>query len=395
MLRTRREPPQGLTSEQHGDQLPHPRSEILALTGVRAIAAIAVVLHHIQVPSSAPDRLRNFIEAGYIGVPLFFMLSGLVLGWNYSTLTPRAGAKVWRFYIARIARVMPLYWVVLIYLVLMRAARDVPQDASLWRHFLAIQSWSGNWYIGAQAYNAPGWSICVEIFLYALFPFLIPVIAMIARRWGSRGLVAVIAVCWAVQLALVAYFSLKGYADQHAREPTSAHRWLYRNPLTRLPDFVIGMSLAFILMRGFTIRLRTANVLHIVCLAYVVYFGSMARDTGFIRSMWYGAMWTVPFALLLLSLAAAPRAVLSRFLSTRGMVALGTASYALYLTHRPLLPGFGQVLVQKAGGITAYLVVLAILGLCLLIAEGAHRYIEVPSRKAILHLARRREPPPT
>jgi peptidoglycan/LPS O-acetylase OafA/YrhL len=399
--------PQGIASPQHGDQVPHTRTEILALTGVRAIAATAVVLHHIRLPKSAPDPLHKLIGAGYIGVPLFFMLSGFVLAWNYSTLTPGSGKKVWRFYVARIARVMPLYWVVLTYLVLMRAARGLDQSTALWRHYLAVQSWSGNWTVGAEEYNAPGWSICVEVFLYALFPFLVPLVVIIARRYKTAGLLALIGAAWVVQLSLVTYFTAKGYADQTAREATSAHRWLYRNPLTRLPDFITGMSLAFIVMRGLTLRARTANVLQALCVIFVIVCASsQLRFTGafgpidfgppgLFRALCYAAMWTIPFGLLLLSLATSPKALLSRFLATRAMVALGTASYALYLTHRPLLPGFGQALAQSGHGITAYLAVLSILGLCLLVAEGAHRYIEVPCRRWILRLAPRRDPSPS
>src|SRR3954447_18262099 len=89
--RLRPRAPQGITSSQHGDQLRHPRSEILALTGIRAAAALAVVIHHIGLPTSAPEPLRNLAASGYIGVPLFFMLSGLVLTWNYSSLTLSSG----------------------------------------------------------------------------------------------------------------------------------------------------------------------------------------------------------------------------------------------------------------------------------------------------------------
>jgi peptidoglycan/LPS O-acetylase OafA/YrhL len=184
--RLRRRPPQGITSPQHGDQLPHPRSEILALTGVRAAAALAVVLHHIGLPASAPEPLRNLVQSGYIGVPLFFMLSGLVLAWNYSTLTIGSPGRLWRFYVARIARVIPLYWVVLLYLVLQRAAYGVPQE-SLWRHLLAIQTWSGDYAIGQASYNPPGWSICVELFLYAVFPFLVPLVALLSKRSRPRA----------------------------------------------------------------------------------------------------------------------------------------------------------------------------------------------------------------
>ena len=401
--------PQGIASPQHGDQLPHPRAEILALTGIRAVAAIAVVLHHIQLPRTAPEPLHRLVGAGYIGVPLFFMLSGFVLAWNYASLKPTAGKAVWRFYIARIARVMPLYWLVLLYLILMRVARGIDQSDALWRHFFAIQSWSGDWRVGAQEYNAPGWSICVEVFLYALFPFLVFLVARVARRFGTAGLVGLIAAAWAVQLALVSYFTAKGYVDLHARDSSSAHRWLYRNPLTRLPDFVTGMSLAFIMLRGFSLRIRTATLIQAACVAFVVVCGASSLrfdgtflnvdvgSPGVYRALFYGAIWTVPFALLLASLVAAPRSLMARVLSTRPAVALGTASYALYLTHRPLVPGFGQALAERTHGITAYLVIASVLGLCLLVAEGAHRYVEIPCRRWILRLAPRvdRKPAPS
>lgn len=391
--RTRRETAesQGLTSVAAGDLQPHPRKEILALTGVRAVAAIAVVLHHIRLPPSAPEPLKNIAEAGYIGVPLFFMLSGLVLAWNYPDLGPRAGwRKVMRFYLARVARVMPLYWAVLAFLMLRAHMQGRPQ-VEWWLHALAVHTWSGDLRIGQQSYNGPAWSVCVEIFLYALFPFLVPVVALIARRFGAVGLLVLAGAAFAVQVVLCLIFSVKGWADLSPFDPRSGHRWLYRNPLTRLPDFIIGVSIAFLLMRGATARLRSANLAQLVCLVGVLIVASIRPESGLARALFYGAMWTVPFAILLFTLAAAPAAALSRFLATRAMVQLGAASYALYLTHRWLIDGFGAATVRR-GGFTAYLMVLAILGLTLLVAEGAHRYIEVPSRKAILRLVRRPAP---
>jgi len=391
--RLRPRAPQGITSLQHGDQLRHPRSEILALTGVRAAAALAVVIHHIGLPPSAPEPLRNLAASGYIGVPLFFMLSGLVLTWNYSSLTLLSGARVWRFYLARIARVMPLYWAVLLFLVVQRAARGVPQDA-LWRHVLAIQTWSGDYSIGQASYNPPGWSICVEVFLYAFFPLLIPVIAFVSKRFGAAGLIWVMAVAFAVQVLLVAVFTAEGWAHLAIDNPSSGHRWLYRNPLPRLSEFVIGMSLAFLLLRGFRLRPRIAGWLQVACVAVVLVVAALGPShASWELPAFYGAMWTVPFAVLLLSLAAAPTAWLSRFFSTRVLVSLGTASYALYLTHRPLLPYLGKDrfdLVSSPSGWAVYASVLVTIGLCLLIGEGAHRLIEVPARRAVLRVVARR-----
>ena len=394
-LRPDHQPPQGIASPQHGDQLPHPRSEILALTGVRAAAALAVVLHHIGLPASAPEPLRNLVASGYIGVPLFFMLSGLVLAWNYSTLTVLSGARLWRFYLARIARVMPLYWAVLLFLVVQRAANGVPQEA-LWRHVLAIQTWSGDYSIGQAGYNPPGWSICVEIFLYAVFPLLVPVIAFVSKRFGAAGLVGVIAFAFAVQVALVVIFTAEGWAFLSVKDPASGHRWLYRNPLPRLSEFVIGMSLAFLLLRGVKLRTRVAGWLQAASVAVVLVVASLGPTLArWELPAFYGAMWTVPFAVLLLSLAAAPSAWLSRFFATRALVTLGTASYAVYLTHRPLLPFLGKdrgSMLTDPVGWAPYVGVVVIVGLCLLIGEGAHRLIEVPARRAVLRLVRRPRP---
>ncbi|WP_041289551.1 acyltransferase family protein [Kribbella flavida] len=395
MSRLRVRPPQGLTSPQHGDQLPHPRSEILALTGVRAAAALAVVLHHIGVPASAPEPLRNLVQSGYIGVPLFFMLSGLVLAWNYSTLTVTSGSRLWRFYIARIARVMPLYWVVLLYLVAQRAAHGVPQD-SLWRHLLGIQAWSGDYAIGQGSYNPPGWSICVELFLYAVFPLLIPVIVLVSKRFGAAGLVGVIAVAFAVQVFLVALFTAEGWAFLSVKDPSSGHRWLYRNPLPRLSEFVIGMSLALLLLRGFKLRVRVAGWVQAGCVTVVLVLAALGPSHArWMLPAFYGAIWTVPFAVLLLALAAAPAAWLSRFFATRVLVTLGTASYAVYLTHRPLLSFLGKdrgSMVADPAGWAPYAGVVVVAGLCLLIGEGAHRLIEVPARRLVLRLVPK--PPP-
>jgi peptidoglycan/LPS O-acetylase OafA/YrhL len=107
-------------------------------------------------------------------------------------------------------------------------------------------------------------------------------------------------------------------------------------------------------------------------------------------------MWTVPFAVLLLSLAAAPTSWLSRFFATRALVTLGTASYAVYLTHRPLLPYLGKDRVDalaNPAGLAPYVAVLVIIGSCLLIGEGAHRLVEVPARRAVLRLVQRRPAP--
>ncbi|HET6153597.1 MAG TPA: acyltransferase [Marmoricola sp.] len=373
----------GLTHDGH--KAASSRAEILPLTGLRAVAATAVVIHHIQMPASSPEWVRTLGQAGFIGVPLFFMLSGFVLAYNYPTLTLRDPRSVCRFWVARVARVMPLYWAVLIILVLTRATEGVPQDRSLPLHFLALQTWSGSLNVGATMYNAPGWSICVEMFLYAIFPFLVLAVAHVAKHYGAKGLLALAVVAFAIQFTLWLIFVLKGWADLPATNPQSAHRWLYRNPLTRTPEFTIGMCMAFIVNRGFRFPPWLAWATQTV-LVIAIPLVCALRDpnNGPLGAAFFGTLWTIPFALLIVSLAS-DTGFFARFLATRFMVTLGTASFALYLTHRGRLPGFGQSVVQTAPGHWGYVAVLIIIVWVLLLAEGAHRYIEVPCRTIILN----------
>jgi peptidoglycan/LPS O-acetylase OafA/YrhL len=164
--------------------------------------------------------------------------------------------------------------------------------------------------------------------------------------------------------------------------------------LPRLSEFVIGMSLAFLLLRGFKLRVRVGGWLQAACVVFVLVVAALGPTLAdWQRAAFYGAMWTVPFAVLLLSLAAAPGAWLSRFFATHAPVTLGTASYAVYLTHRPLLPFLGRDrgdMAADPGNWAPYVAIIVVVGLVLLIGEGAHRLIEVPARRVVLRLVQRR-----
>lgn len=345
---------------------------------------MAVVVHHIGVPDTAPSWLRMIVQCGFIGVPLFFMLSGFVLAHNYPDLDPRRPRALVRFWVARIARVMPLYWAVLLWAVVVREVRGTPQDPSLWMQVLGVQTWSGDLRVGSQIYNGPAWSVCVELFLYAIFPVLVVAVVEIARRWGARGLVLLVVLAVVVQVGVWAAFVLTGRADLPPVDPASAHRWLYRNPLTRIPEFLVGMTLAVLFARGHRLPPALAGAAQTaVTVAVPVVCALRDPANTALGAAFFGTLWTVPFALLVLSLAS-DRGPVARVLATRTFVTLGVASYALYITHRGLLPGFGHDLVTSAPGRWGYVMVLVVLALTLVVAEGAHRYVEVPARRMIL-----------
>jgi peptidoglycan/LPS O-acetylase OafA/YrhL len=370
---------------------PHARKpELRALTGLRAVAAIAVVVSHVGVPKSVPEHIAKIAHWGYIGVPLFFMLSGVVLAYNYPELRPRHGRRTIKFYVARVARVMPLYWVMIAYCVCLYWSVNHEQYPwALVQNVLAIQTWSPDTLVAQSYYNGPGWSIGAELFFYALFPFLVPVMARIAKRWGPRGLVVVIAAVAVLSAALVAWFTVKGWSTLPATNPASGHRWLYRNPLCQLPIFICGMSVAFLLPHAREWSRGTHHVIQTVVPLYVLILAAFRDQGSFWGAASYGAFFVIPFAVVLLSLGSG-QGWLARLLATRPMVALGVASFALYLTHRWLvwqLNTFDPV--AKGHGLDPYVGFVATIAVLLLIGEGAHRYVEEPARRWVIKISQR------
>ncbi|MGL4178493.1 MAG: acyltransferase family protein [Dermatophilaceae bacterium] len=375
------------------------RPELKALTGLRAVAALAVVLSHTGLPQSMPEFAHKIVGWGFVGVPLFFMLSGFVLAYNYPDLRPGRGRGrgILKFYVARVARVMPLYWVMIAFCVAdyYVAGRD-QYPSALWQNVLAVQAWSPDVDVAQTHYNGPGWSIGVELFFYGLFPFLAVPMAALARRAGVRGLALFIASAATVAIGLWMYFWLSGRASQPASIPGSAHRWLYRNPLPHLVSFSTGMALAHIATRIGPWRVSTHHVIQTSVVAYVLLLAALRPSPSpFISAGSYGAMFVIPFAVAMLSLGSG-HGWFGRLLSTRQFVTLGTASYALYLTHRWLIwrLDFGD-LIGSARGFAPYVALILTVGILLLIAEGAHRYVENPARRWMVARFRRWTEPST
>lgn len=376
--------------------------ELRALTGIRAIAAIIVVLSHIGVPPTAWPWLYRTVASGYIGVHIFFVLSGFVLGYNYATINPTSFRQLGRFYLARVARVLPLYYAVLAFMAIRLESVQAEQDLLL-PSLLNIQTWSPDVDVAMSGYNPPAWSINVELFFYLLFPLLMPAVAFLARRTGVRGLLIAIGTMIALQWVLVIWFSVMGWADLPIQDPTSGHRWLYRNPLPRLLEFGIGLSLAM-LHRQHPLGRLTPRLHSLLQLGAVVVMVTLTivrpwegPSAGLWRAASYGALYSLPTVVLLASLASS-KGVVARFLSMRVMLSLGASSYALYLTHRPFLDNFGGVFVRSSENWAGWVLIPLLVMFTLVIGEGAHRLIERPCHRWLRGLIGPRKPrrePPT
>jgi peptidoglycan/LPS O-acetylase OafA/YrhL len=362
-----------------GEAAPRPLHQ---LTGLRLFAALAVYFSHVAAPAGSPDWLRALQKSGYAGVTFFFVLSGFVLALNYfdSLRTPR---QVWSYAAARFARVYPLYLVALSWpAVHLWAAGKLP-EWHLLQKVLGVQAWNPDLHV-AFGMLGPAWSISVELFLYATLPLLVPVVRLLDRHVAT--LLTAIALVLAGLFVLAWLFDSTGRGDLLPADPASAHRWLYRTPLVRVGDFVLGILAARLFVR---IRDRRANARlggWLVPASIAATF-LLAAQPSLVNSAWsWDAMYAVPAVALILGLAMAPESPISRLLSLRGVVFLGEASFAFYLCHIEVtrLVGAGS----WENGVTPQTVVLEVVNLLFAtaVAIGLHVGVERPARTIVRRL---------
>lgn len=355
----------------------HSDRRLPSITGLRLFAALFVYFSHIGAPHDSPTLLTSFFASGYAGVTIFFVLSGFVLAYNYFRELRHPGlAEIYNFFVARFARIYPLYLAVLAY-VLVRWHALGPGTDDWWQHLLALQAWNGDVNV-AYAFNGPAWSIGVEFFLYACFPLLIPLVAKLdsPRRLLLAG--GVVALAMAL---IAAWFVATGRADLPITDPESAHRWLYRMPLPRLGDFLLGILAArlFVQVAGAPgVRQAGRRLAPLAGAAIVALMAWPALRS----SAWsWDLAYALPAALLIFTLAAAPTGWLSRGLSIPVVVLLGEASYAFYLVHQPAIAFLGAGQWREA--VSGSLVALEAFNLAviLVLAVGLHLSLERPARR--------------
>lgn len=354
-----------------------------ALTGLRIVAALAVYFSHLGPPHNAPRALRAFIESGYMGVTLFFTLSGFVLALNYFDRLSRPNVRgIWDYSVARFARVYPLYVLILLYLLVRRHAFG-ESTAGWWEHIVAVQAWSPN-VVEAYKFNGPAWSVSVEFFLYACFPFLA---VMLARLRSPRALLVAAVLMLAAMTGLTAWFAATGRGSLPWLDPGSAHRWLYRTPVTRLGDFVLGILAArlYFQLRAGRGWARAGGALAV--LAVVATIALMAWPADVFNVWSWDLLYLLPAVLVILGLALAPDSRLARALSTPLMVLLGESSYAFYLVHQWALGFFGAGRWAVGTSVTTVLYEGMTLGAIICLAIGLHVAVERPARRYIRRVA--------
>jgi len=336
--------------------------KILALTPLRFLAAIVVVIFHYGKELS---NLPRILFQGPEMVTFFFVLSGFVLAIAYLN---RPTPSLRDFMISRVARIAPIYLVALLLVAAWKLKSGEFDVTDFFLCLFFLQSWFAE---SALALNSPGWSISVEMFFYAMFPITL----VIVRRYapGSTKPVAICALIWfftqAINALLIHYFGMNnGFVS-------------YFPPL-HLVSFLLGISGGKLFfekpaslhsLKGF-IPLLLISILCVISLSMI---DDLTLAVTYIDSS--GSLCSPLFLLLILAVATNDECL--SFLKCRYLIILGEASYALYILQAPVYGLFKRTILPMIGdpdiGFLCYCILLVA------ISVVVHFFLEVRLSSAI------------
>ncbi len=354
-----------------------------ALTGVRTLLAVNIMLFHFTPPHMG--ILRPLIDNSYVFVGFFFLISGFILAYNYGDRpAPLVKRDFWR---ARFARLYPVYLLSLVLSFLMlRAEWHARSHADFFTGIvltpLLLQGWSPSL---ATFWNTVAWTLSCEAVFYAAFPWLIRL------QWPktSGRLIALLFAIWGVGLLPHTLYivlnpdHLAAQADRY-----SSGFWiraLKYTPLAYGCTFLAGVTLAK-LQASLALSKRQRTAVAVASLfALAGFFARVIPHVPYI--LMHGGLLVPLFAALTIGLSG-QNAIASAF-SWRPIVLLGEASYCLFLLH------FNFINLVRHYHLPERLHVVAFdpwisYAAALLLSYTAMLLVERPARKAILATSRPR-----
>lgn len=353
------------------------------IQALRGLAVASVVVFHFW---------PNLLPGGYVGVDVFFVISGYLITAHLLREVERTGTVDLRsFWARRIRRLFPAALLVLgatllaavILLPIQRWQQIVTQ---FWSCLALVQNWvlgySATNYFNADTDVSPlqhYWSLSVEEQFYLVWPLLMLVAALVARRFAAGRVRRIIAV---VGIVLgVASFAWSIY-DTNAEQT-----FAYFSTLTHVWEFVAGGVLAMLAGRIASLARNHPAVGHPVSLGAVLVIGLLlivVSDFTFSGATlfpgWIAIIPVVGAVLIMaVSVVGAPGPLRS-IVAFRPVTFVGDISYSLYLWHWPIIV-FAPVVLGSA---LLWQAKLALLALSVLLAWLTKLAVEDPVRRGVL-----------
>ena len=338
-----------------------------ALTGIRALAVYIVVLFHSEIP---------LFSSGYIGVDLFFVLSGfLVCNVLADEYEKNGKLTLPKFYARRMRRLLPamgaMVLSVSLFLILLQNTSErikfVPSARSALLYFA---NW--NFIIESADYFAPEaqtnpfghlWSLSIEEQFYLFFPIFFAIVYKLTKRFSKHLLIA-IPFC----LLFASLFLQVRLSGNAARS--------YYGTDAKIYQLLAGVTLAIWLRDRksvFKISSSFVNGVGIITLFGFVLLASTLSAR--LSASQTGIMATALGLLLIFSIENQQNGALGRLFSIKPLVYLGNISYATYLWHWPIIVILRQIFLINPIVIAGFAV-----GLSTIFASASYHMLEMPIR---------------
>jgi peptidoglycan/LPS O-acetylase OafA/YrhL len=334
----------------------HPRFPLL--DGVRALAALSIVLLHVGDGTgfARTNALGAFTARMDAGVALFFVLSGFLLYRPFvaARLEARPAPSAGRYLRRRLLRIVPAFWVAMLVMGALGWIAVLNDD--WWRYFGFVQNLSVETVLGGIR---PAWSLCVEMSFYLVLPLWAIGAARVLRRRPRRTQIRT----EAIALGAVALASLALRAAFF--DASHGSLWLVTLPAF-LDWFAVGMGLALasvaldgtrpraaLLRRPWLAWAAAAVCFAVVSLVVPLPRGLVAAHTvaahlaQHVLYIAVGALVALPGIFGIRPDAEPASRAIARFLGHPVMAWLGLVSYGIFLWHQPLLD---QLLIQDLPG---------------------------------------------
>lgn len=349
-------------------------ADLRPITALRFGAAIWVAVYTFW-ENLAGAGSSGLVDKGYLGVELFFVLSGFILSHVYLQSAGEKRFSYRGFLWARVARVYPLHIATLVGVGLLAAVAlvagmsvdsNVLSWVSLPANLLMVHAWG---LAPVAGWNHPSWSISAEWFAYLCFPLF----AFVFWRAREKPVAAVVGTA---AFLTVLYYGFERVAGFSLTEATI--RW---GALRIVPCFALGCALYLVYRKAPLKAPWTASA---------VSFGLMVLSAAL--GLWDGITVLLAGALIL-SLASLPNER-AGWLASKPAVYLGEISYSVYMVCVPwklLAVNLAAKLTDALDKQLQLFVWLAILALLPVVAALSYHLVEHPARKALRGMAQGRK----
>lgn len=339
------------------------------LTFSRFIAALSIVIYHygLNVSPFSSDTVSFLFEQANVGVSYFFILSGFIMIIAYARFPKVDAAEYLKNRLARIYPLLVLSVIPFIFACLFMPDKMAFSD--LFFNLSTLQAWIPG---KAVAGNYPLWSLSVEIFFYACFPFLFN---YFYKKYSVTKIAIGVVLIWMLSIFVQEYLLHSAFVHKFEH----SHNFIYYFPVMHLNQFLVG-NLAGLLFLQRTPNMKAKYDIFII-LALIGFVLLLKHPFGIDYHNGFLAVVFIP----LIILQAQNTGYLTKLLSKKPFVFLGEISFGIYMLQFPVYMIMKMVL-AKLNIINPEAVFFLSLVALIIASAVCHIYFELPLRNRIKNI---------